>query len=176
MMPKWATAVKWRQERASLVRFRNKPLATSFSQVHICQQRRRPASDRRPRPRRVDRLRTVNAPSCLTCRPDMFTASAPSTFGSSTSQLGRDASTRLVSSRLLQRCPRRSSGSNTSTQCGRQSCARPETTRPCNSRPPRIALATHRITHRVQAMCIATRHPSVSHQTIFPTCSTTTLR
>ena len=78
------TAVKWRQDRASLVRFRSSPPAASLGQVYLCQQQRRPASDRRPRPWRVDRLGVVNARARLTCCSDLLISFAPSALGSST--------------------------------------------------------------------------------------------
>ena len=104
---------------SSLVRSCSSPPATSFGQVYLCQQQRRLASDRRPRPWRVDRLGVVNARACLTCCSDLLLSFAPSALGSSTTWSWRLCKTgvgsRAIAIGLLQRCSCRSPSGNSGT-------------------------------------------------------------
>jgi len=92
--------------------------------------------------------------------PGTFFPPAPSTLCSSRTRPRRVCATDLgrcaVTPRLLQRRPRRPPGGDTGTTQsparGGETRARPETTRPCNSGPSGVALASCRATNRVQTV------------------------
>ena len=155
---------------------RRLPANTSIRIINNCVIQRIPASDRRPRSWRVDGLRAVHAWTCLACCSGTFSTCADYTLCSSTTRPRRFCATGLgrsaVAPRLLQRRPRRLPGGDTGTAAeSGEIRARPETTRPCNSRPSGVTLVSCGATNRVQTVSLCTRPWLVRRRTTSPTCS-----
>ena len=155
-----ATAVKWWQDRASLVWLWDASRPSFTDQVYNCQQHHHPASDCHPWCGHMDWFRAVSAQPCLTCSSDMLLLTTSPAISTSSARLWRLPQTgfrpRLVTPWLLQ-C--RLCGSSTVDTCtttespahSRETCSWHEAAWPCNFRPPRVALVTHCAANRVQS-------------------------